>query len=184
MPSQLLSPSVIAQSINANAPSSAWTSLAVNQGADTIFASFAGLSNAWTYYLKMTGFGFSLPGTDIVRGIKGEIRVTTNDATQFAGGWLALTLDGSTLATSAFAVLHGSGPASNRWFYKGQSNFLWGISPTAAQINSANFGLVYYSRSPNISPPTYEARQCHMTVWHQSLASAEIKSSSFILNLT
>lgn len=184
MSSQLLSPSVIAQSINANAPSSAWTGLAVNQGADTIFASYAGLSNVWTYYLKLTGFGFTLPGTDIVRGIKGEIRVTTNDAGQFAGGWLALTLDGSTLATAAYLAEHGSGPVNNRWFYKGKSNFLFGISPTAAQVNSSNFGLIYYARSPSSSPPTYEARQCHMTVWHQSLASAEIKSSSFILNLT
>lgn len=176
MSSQLLSPSAIAQSVNG--ASIAWTSLAVDQGADTIYAQVVTTSNAWTYYLKLTGFGFTLPTTDIVRGIKGEIRVTSNGSAAF--GWLALTLDGSSLATSAYAV--NSDPSS--WWSKGANNFLWGISPTASQINDANFGLVYYTRAPAVSPPTYDAVKCHLTVWHQSPESLALKASSFLLNLT
>ncbi len=96
-------------------------------------------------YLEATNFGFSIPPTASVAGIKVEWE-------QFAGA-LGTVVDQSVRVIQAGSITSGERAKSTSWpFFDTYSTYggasdLWGATWTPAQINAANFGAALAVRN-------------------------------------
>ncbi len=91
-----------------------------------------------TDQLRLTNYGFNIPAGATINGITATL-VTTGSSNPYGGAGIQLTKNGTTaVGTSPLA----SGGWSSGSLVIGNSTNLWGTTWTAADINSANFGLV------------------------------------------
>ncbi len=112
---------------------------------DGVFATAILAASETSHYLKTTNFGFAVPASASIVGIKFEVWADTDTAVAVddtvklvVGG----TVSGSSLATSTV-------PAASYKVYGGPTS-LWGLTPTAAQVNASNFGAVISYTNPDV----------------------------------
>jgi len=97
-----------------------------------------------TYYLKATGFGFSIPTGSTINGIFAEVERRRDPIDP------ADAQDGSVKIVKGGAVVGNEKKSSANWptttgiyqAYGGMTD-LWGVSWTLADINSSGFGLAF-----------------------------------------
>lgn len=129
----------------------AWTTPEEARVSDDVYALVGVSSAAPSNYLKCTGFGFAIPAGSRIDGIKVEWeyrsatgRTTNDNAVRIVKGGAIGAADRSD------AVVH-----TTEAFYpyptSGSTTDLWGLTWTAADINSSGFGT---ARSVKMSPIT------------------------------
>ncbi|MBI3140200.1 MAG: T9SS type A sorting domain-containing protein [Sphingobacteriales bacterium] len=131
---------------NASVGTVAWTNqgnaITSNDNYALATVSLGLLGSANTNYLVATNYGFAIPGTAIITGIKVEIEkhyfitlgllssVTDNSVRLLKGG----TIGGNNNALGAW-------PSSDAYSTYGGSADLWGRTWSAADINNSGFGV-------------------------------------------
>ncbi len=123
-----------------------WSNPSHAAAADGI-VSICSLSTGDTgHYHKTTNFGFAVPAGASVVGIKFEVKADTSNSVAIddhvrlvVGG----TITGSNLAT-------GTVPIGGTYTVYGGPTTLWGLTPTAAQVNASNFGAVINYTDPDV----------------------------------
>jgi hypothetical protein len=110
------------------------------------FANNVGPQGA-TRYLKATGFGFNIPATDTIVGIKMEAEVSGGvSGVVYVVDNSVRIVKGGTISGEDKAVGPGW-PNSDTWKAWGGSTDLWGLTWTPADINSSSFGIVISAKS-------------------------------------
>ena len=116
-----------------------------------------------SHYLNATGFGFSIPTTSSILGIKVEVEkkmlsggVTDNAVRLIKGGTI-----GTTDRSSAV-----SWPASDAYTTYGSGADLWGTTWTPAQINASDFGLAISAKDNGIGGTTGYIDHIRITVYY------------------
>ena len=124
---------------------SGWTSSNNVFASDSVYATNAVSSNSTGATLTLSGFGFSIPSSAIIRGItvslirKGSVSGTLQDANMY------LTKAGS--QTGSNHAISGTWGTSNSTKTYGSSSDLWGAAWTAADINNSGFGIKFAAKA-------------------------------------
>jgi hypothetical protein len=116
----------------------AWTNPGNGAASDGSYA--VALLGGGSNYLTWTGFGFAIPSGATVLGIEFEVNgIDSNSFGTDNGVYLVIggTRVGVNQATGA-----GFGSGGSTLTYGGPTS-LWGLTPTAAQINASNFGVAW-----------------------------------------
>jgi hypothetical protein len=108
---------------------------------DDLYATFGNISGpvgGYTDYLVVKGFGFAIPGGATITGILVEVERSdaNGNTSDFQVNIIKNNIIGAT--NKAVAPLW---PAADSYQSYGSSSDLWGNTWTAADINSANFGV-------------------------------------------
>lgn len=126
----------------------AWSNPTNAQVEDGIFASIVSPAGGGSNYLKVQGFGFSIPAGATINGILLEIKqkftTTANGAVQSKVVKMVKS-DGTFSTTDKGSITQWS--ATLGFVGYGSSSELWGESWGASDINSANFGAVVSTTS-------------------------------------
>lgn len=153
---------------NSNAGNVAWTNPSNAKANDNIYATSILLAGQVTDYLKVTDFGFHIPTTHGIDGIKVEIErksgLTSNAADTEVKLVKGGTVGGSNLASGT------NWPTSEAYTTYGGASNLWGTTWTAANINATNFGVVL-SASATLGD-TLSVDHIRVTVYHSIPVSA------------
>ncbi len=147
------------------AGSAVWTNagnITGTTGFATVPLAVAGPSSS--QYLKATGFGFSLT-TNTLQGI--QVNATAKLSGPENVGYVTvnatLLRNGVAVGLTQFSTIFQSSNINLVW---GNSTFLWGANLTAADLNNANFGVLFTAQiSPNasITPITFEIQNVTVT---------------------
>jgi CSLREA domain-containing protein len=135
-----------------------WTSPENAHRSDNAYATTA-VEGTTSEYLYCRNFGFSLPAGAVIRGIVVDIE-RRSDSTSDGG-----SRDASVRLVNAAGTPVGNNGATTTIYttsdlveaHGGLSN-LWGVSWTAADINDADFGVVFAVTKPNPAGPAH-------TIW-------------------
>jgi hypothetical protein len=92
-----------------------------------------------SYYLKATGFGFSIPSDAVIKGIKAQMELHTDYPSCVKQNSIKIVKDNS--VTGNDASTGGFLPGTEAYVNFGGPNSLWGVSWDPSDINSANFGV-------------------------------------------
>ena len=113
----------------------------VEDGSEATASNNSPNSTATSHYLKATNFGFSIPGTATILGIKIEIkrRVTGTGASAIDSAVRIVKADASIGSTNK-GDLVSSWPGSLAYATYGGSSDLWGESWKPSDINDSDFG--------------------------------------------
>jgi hypothetical protein len=161
-----LSPSTASNDTSIGAFSWSDPSSATSAGLSAAFIALSSTPGQQSQYLKVTGFSFSLPGAAIVNGV-----VLEAHRTDTGGG--TVTTDNSVRLVKGGAIMGdnkasgGGWPSSPGSYHSyGSSTDLWGISWTASDINSANFGAVISANLGSVTFPSgnEKAQVDHMRI--------------------
>jgi hypothetical protein len=119
----------------------AWTNPGNISASDDSYATATGSNNAISHFLKATNFAFTIPNGATINGIKVEIEMGLPDALTCQVSRVSIVKGGVIGATNrkADASLN-IGNVDGYKVYGGAAE-LWGDTWTAADINSANFGV-------------------------------------------
>jgi len=114
-----------------------------SNGVSSTAGSIASLISGQTDYLKVSNFGFTIPTSATICGI--QVDVEKSAAALLGLGSIkdnhALILKGNTAGNDN---ANGTNwPTSNTYVSYGSNTDLWGLSWTAADINSSNFGFLF-----------------------------------------
>lgn len=132
---------------------------------------------SFSQYLKATGFGFSL-STNTLQGI------TVNATAKLSGveniGYVSVTAtllkNGVAVGQTQTGTIFQSSAINLVW---GNSTFLWNAGFTAADLNSATFGVLFtaqISSNASITPVTFEIQ--NVTVTASQVGSGFVAGSS------
>ncbi len=140
----------------------AWTNPGNVTAEDGVFATSAITSAGGTHWLKATNFGFSIPGGATINGItvewkrKASVLFEITDAASriVQGGTIGSTDEaaGGNWGTTLAYQTYGSG------------SDLWGLSWTAADINSSGFGAALAAQNSVPGAATCSVDYCRITV--------------------
>jgi len=136
------------------------------------------LFSANTQYLKATGFGFAIPGSSSITGIKVEVEKSATGITI-----LATVKDNSVKLVKGGAIVGsdyaktGNWSSTSSYFTYGANNDLWGTTWTRNDINASNFGVVF-SADINVLAAVFPSAQIdhiRMTVYFNTILPISIK---------
>lgn len=124
----------------------AWATPERVTASDNSYATIATLTSNSTErsnYLKATSFGFGIPSGATINGIAVTIaRYSTNSTGRYSYDAVV------SLVVGGAVVGNNKADTTNKWpnsetdkTYGGVSD-LWGLTPTAEEVNSSNFGVV------------------------------------------
>lgn len=123
-----------------------WTSPELAQLSDDQWA-YAYLSSGQSsYYLKATGFGFTIPTGSTINGIVVEVERSRGGLGQDAWDNSVKIVKGNTIQGNEKAN-STEWPTSDTYITYGGSTDLWGLTWTVAQINASDFGFVISAKS-------------------------------------
>ena len=123
------------------------------------------LLNGDTHYLKVTGFGFSIPSLASITGIKVEIEKSATGINIFA-----------TVKDNEVRLLKGGAPAgdnkainsswngSDDYDSYGDTTDAWGTTWSSAEINASDFGVVFSAKIAGLLTLLPSARIDHIRV--------------------
>lgn len=122
--------------------SNAWSSPSNAAASDDSRATASGDANP-TQYLKATNFGFSIPTSAVIEGIKVEIERSSNQGG--APHWTdraVKIVKGGTVCAGNFADTSTQWGSSDAYATYGGQSQKWGQDWTPADINNSGFGVV------------------------------------------
>jgi len=114
-----------------------------------------------SYYLKATGFGFSIPTGSTINGITIEIERSIAEATSNTKDNSVKIIKDGTITGDEKADTATLWPVNSGDAYAtyGGSTDKWGVSWTVADINSSNFGVAVQAKNAVAAKPTTETAQ-------------------------
>lgn len=118
--------------------------------------------------LKPSGFGFNIPGSAVITGIKAEVLRSSTDSWSLTDTIVRLMLNDSPIGTSHASHDFWSSIASYKVY--GDSTDSWGANWSPADINATGFGLFYKIQNinPNISSVLASIDHVRLTVYYQT----------------
>jgi len=121
-----------------------------------------------TYYLTSTNFGFSIPATDNIDGIVVEIERSDNGGGgNIKDNIVKIIKGGSISGTDKSGV--GNWPSADAYKTYGSATDLWGLTWTAADINSNNFGIaISVNRTGGGTNNTGRIDHIRITIYHSA----------------
>lgn len=128
--------------------STLWVNPSLIYANDGSGATSSKFSSLFTYYIKATGFGFSIPDGATIDGIEMVMRRQSLPST--ANDTKVNIIKGGTISTTNLASATSWGASYNSKTYGGPTE-LWGETWTASDINSANFGVACASQNTAFS---------------------------------
>lgn len=127
---------------NADAGNVAWSNPGNITAADGNVARSAVKSGTTTQYLHATNFGFSIPANAIIEGVVARVRRMVSDIGTVQGADHTIQLIVGGVRSGNNNAQGGNWPKGTQTDADyGSSSDKWGLGLTAANINSANFGL-------------------------------------------
>jgi hypothetical protein len=107
-------------------------------------SSLIGILSADTYYLKATGFNFSIPSYASICGITVEVecRATGLLLTAAVRDYKVRLIKNGVITGNNYA-LPGNWTSTDAYSSYGGSNDLWGTTLTPADVNASNFGVAF-----------------------------------------
>ena len=137
-----------------------WSSQTNAYAQDDAYAVYNGSNNADRRF-RLTGFGFNLPGCAIIDSIVVELDTYRNPGIICT---ISVTKEGTTEISSG----QGTCPTSDNDVYQNDgAQPLWGTTWSAADINSANFGIIMHTRS-DCSSTNWRVDHVRVTVFYSS----------------
>jgi hypothetical protein len=144
---------------------SAWSNASAitgNSSFATVALSVSGPS--FSQYLKANGFGFSL-STSTLQGIQvsATCKLSGPENNGYVSVYATLLRNGVAVGTTLFASIFQSSNVTLTW---GNSTYLWGTTLTAADLNSATFGVLFsatISTNASLTPVTFEIQNVTVT---------------------
>jgi len=152
-----------------------WSNASNVASSNDTYATIAAVqTDDFSYYIKVTNFGFSIPGGATVDGIKVEWE-RYSDAQVFVEDDLSATservvkggtITGTNLATGT------TWPSSDTYQAYGGATELWGLSWSASDINASTFGAAgcVFNAGNNALTTAY-VDHCRITIYYTEAAS-------------
>lgn len=122
----------------------AWTSPGNATTSDNVVASSGVFGVVESNYLKATNFGFSIPSTATVTGIKVEVRREDSNLNAYDAS--VRIVKGGTIQNAVDEASSTVWPVSMAYATYGSSTDLWGTTWAPSDINASNFGFVLACR--------------------------------------
>jgi cysteine-rich repeat protein len=147
---------------NASIGTQPWGSPSQATSSDDLYAFAAVGTGTPSHYLAASNFGFALPPTAVVLGIRADVErraiggIATDNAVRIIKGGVIGATDRS---------LGGSWPATDTVVSYGGASDLWGETWTAANINAAGFGVAI-SAKDSISGALAQVDAMSITVFY------------------
>lgn len=132
-----------------------WTNITQVLSDDGTPTSAINMVSSTSHYIKVTNYGFTLPGTATITGIEVSVKKDTNNA--------SVTFDNSVKLVKANVISGNNNASASAWnglaqisTYGGSSD-LWGLSWTYTDINDSTFGVAFSAKSVGgtASPSVY-----------------------------
>lgn len=132
--------------------------------------------------LKVSSYGFSIPGNSMITGVKAEVLRYSSDPVSLKDTIVKLMNNETPVGTNKLSSNYWSTTASYQVY--GSQSDLWGTTWTPADINSSGFGLFYKTENinPNISSVSAFVDHVRITVYFQSTTGVmeyQISDNSF-----
>lgn len=143
----------------------AWSNPDRVVASDDSKANASSTANVTTHYLKATNFGFTVPVGATINGITVEVeRMTTNNAAarNTVDNSVRLVV-GGTITGDDKADAATKWPIADAYATYGGASTLWGLTPTVAQVNASDFGVVI-SATTTSDGATINARIDHIRI--------------------
>ncbi len=170
-----------AASDSSNGSSQAWSNLTNALTQNDLYAdATVNKANPTTQYLKLTNFGFSIATDAVIDGIQVEVDRYTSTG-QIIDQSVKLVKGGTIGGTEKSGGAAWPTSDTDAYVSYGGSADLWGQTWTAADINSANFGIAIAATKPNSGNSTRDAHvdDVRVTVtYHGNQAPTDISLSS------
>lgn len=120
--------------------------------------------NDSSHYLKATNFGFAVPASASITGVKVEFEKSSPAGVPIIDSLIKLVKGG---------VIGGNGkvislnwPTTDTYSAYGHSADLWGLSLTPADVNASNFGVVIQARNNGTGSVTGQIDHVRITVYY------------------
>jgi len=119
-----------------------------------------------TNYLVATDFGFSIPSYAIVCGIEAEIEKRATGLLESVNDHSVMIVNGEEVVGTEHAV-GGIWPSSDTYYTYGSPSDTWGVTWTAAEINSPGFGVAISANLFGITVlPSSQVDHIRITVYY------------------
>ena len=153
-----------AASVGPNSPTSAdgssqagggtitWTNPTYATSSDNYRATAALPKGVISYYLQVTGFNFNIPTNARIDGIVVEVERSIAETTTYTKDNSIKIIQGGAISGNEYADTATAWPINSGDAYAtyGGSSDLWGLSWTAADINSSNFGVAVQAKNTKV----------------------------------
>lgn len=159
---------------DAGAPNPAWTTPNNAQSDNATYTTSLASTDVDTDYLDCTGFGLSIPASDIVDGITAEVeRKSSSNTSRWVKDFLVRLLIAGAESGDNKA------DTTTQWLttdvvktYGGAADS-WGLALTGADVNASNFGLTFrakikYLPSDGAANVTASIDYVRLTITHHS----------------
>ena len=154
-----------AASVGPNSPTSAdgssqagggtitWTNPTYATSSDNYRATAALAKGVISYYLQVTGFNFNIPTNARIDGIVVEVERSIAETTTYTKDNSIKIIQGGAISGNEYADTATDWPINSGDAYAtyGGSSDLWGLSWTAADINSSNFGVAVQAKNTKVN---------------------------------
>jgi hypothetical protein len=154
----------------------AWSSLGSIVSSNNFYASSTNIpaNGGQSADLNAMGFGFNIPSTATILGIRVEIERLANASSSIVDRDVLL-LKAGVPSGSDKANTGATWPTSTITPQYGGSTDLWGTTWTPAQINASNFGVrLRVTNSNSASSRTAQVDHVAITVWYQRAIDTRI----------
>lgn len=138
-------PNLPSSGVNDNAVgSTAWSNPGNATTDDATYATTAGTSGAQSNYLKVSGFGFAVPAGATLDGFTVDIRrkSSQNASLRYTYDAVVSLLIGGAVTGNNKGALTTKWTTTDATATYGGAADKWGTTPTLAQVNASNFGVV------------------------------------------
>lgn len=155
-----------------------WSNASGVQSTGGAVATASGNTVFFTDILLTSGYGFSIPSTDIIEGIEVRVSRRRTSGNSVTDNAVELTKDGGTsFTTSGYAKPDNWQTSFTDAFYGGPSE-LWGTTWTPAEINNSDFGFgIVIQGSTNLLQSVGGAiDHIQITVYHSGLVPITLAS--------
>ncbi len=142
----------------------AWTNPANAGASDNVYATATAMSNVNTnsHYLKATNFGFNLPGSAIIKGITVEWEQSLSASFHIKDNASRIVKGGVIGSTDKSKSIDWT--TTDTYISYGSTADLWGLTWTAADINSSGFGAALAAVCSSCTAGTRNAQLDHVRI--------------------
>jgi hypothetical protein len=160
---------------------SGWTSSTNAFSSNNSYATNVIAAGATGANLNVTGLGFTIPSTAIIRGVSISIEHKSSTASSLRDATVNLLKAGAASGSNKANTGSYWGTSDSTASY-GSSSDLWGTTWTAAQINASDFGVRLAARNYAGASATASADQITVTVTYSADVNVGLGTSS--VNIT
>jgi Tfp pilus assembly protein PilX len=154
------------------AAGTSWTTPTNAFSSNNLYATYSVPTAANSNYLDVTGYGFTIPASAIIRGIAASIERKSSVSSSLKDDDVYIRKSGCTDPCGTdhanTSTYYGTTDATSSY---GTSSDLWGKTWTAADINSSSFGIHYRIHNFAASSATASIDQITITVTYSSDAN-------------